>query len=387
MVGLLLVLLLEPSPGYDGFRAGCGFHGYGGADLSKGLSSLGVDSLFLFPSASVLGDGYAMKTVLMASSLSGEHEVQLLHASGGLRLQGTPWIGVRAAYGADSPFLYGIGRPWLERRNSMRDSLVSATLEGGGILGFNGFYGAFREGDADTLIWAGIRSPWIGFAQFWWDGFRGPVEMNTVTGFVRIAGITPWISASDSAGAFRGDAEVEGIHALLPRSFSLVPWVHYSDADSTQAGLKVLFAGGGSAQAGVLRIGLPVQGRGSFTAMLRYSMQSMAGIHWDAGLDAGGDDDWAAVLSGEYRATPAGFGLGLSASDDSVRVTGRASYSPVPSVAAEVLLSSDVFDESADPEGAVTVSAFRGPVVTVLGFAWRDGSSILSLELGGWLGI
>ncbi|MFO7627307.1 MAG: hypothetical protein R6V62_08625 [Candidatus Fermentibacteraceae bacterium] len=383
----LFLLVLQPLSEQGGFSAGAGFFGYGGADLDSGLNTLGVDSLLLLPSVSVFGDGYRMNAVAQASPVNDGSAFTVLHASGGLRLPGSPWIGAEAAYGADSPFLFSLDRPWREWDNSSRDSLLCAAVEGGGVLGFDGFYRVYREGSADTLVWTGIRSPWLGFAQVWWDGFRGPVEMNALSGMVRLGNFVPWFSYCDSSGVVRGDAELRGKWARLPASLSLVPWVHYSNDDSTQAGLKVHLSGSPAAHSGLLRLGFPLQGEGSFSGMLRYYMQSAAGIHWSTGADASGEGNWDCFVFGEYRASPAGFGMGVSASQDSVRVTGRSTYSPVPSVSASLELSSDVFSESADPSGKIRVSAFRGPVTALLGYSWSEGTSLFSIELGGWLGI
>jgi hypothetical protein len=384
---LLFLLILQPLAGESGFSAGTGFYGYASADLDTGFNTLGVDSLLLLPSVSVFGHGYRLNAVAQTSPIHDGKGFRVLHASGGLRLPGSPWIGVQAAYGADSPFLFSLDRPWRERDNSARDSLSCAAVEGGGVLGFDGFYRVYREGTADTLVWTGIRSPWLGFAQVWWDGFRGPIEMNTLSGMIRLSDFVPWFSYSDSSGVVRGDAELRGKWARLPASLSLVPWVHYSDEDSTQAGIKVHLSGSPLAHSGLLRLGFPVQDEGSFSAMLRYSMQSAADIHWSTGADASGEGEWSGFVFGEYRASPAGFGMGVSASQDSVRLTGRSTYSPVPSVSASLELSSDVFSESADPSGTITVSAFTGPVRALLGYCWSEGTSLFSVELGGWLGI
>jgi hypothetical protein len=383
-MGILFVLLILQPPG---FSAGTSFFSYGSADLDAGLNTLGLDSLILLPSVSVFGHGYRVNAIAQASPVPDERGFSVLHASGGFRLPGSPWIGVQAAYGADAPFLFSLDRPWIERDNVHRDSLSCAAVEGGGVLGFDGFYRVYREGAADTLVWTGIRSPWLGFAQVWWDGFRGPVEMNTLSGMIRLSDFVPWFSCSDSSGVVRGDAELRGKWARLPAPFSLVPWVHYSDDDSTQAGIKVHLSGSSLAHSGLLRLGFPVQEEGSFYAVLRYSMQSAAGIHWSTGADASGGGDWSGYVFGEYRASPAGFGMGVSASQDSVRITGRSTYSPVPSVSASLELSSDVFSESADPSGTITVSALTGPVRTLLGYCWSGGESLFSVELGGWLGI
>lgn len=384
---LLALLVLQPLSEPGGLRAGAGFHAYGSADLDSGLNTLSVDSILLFPSAMVFGEGYRMNAVAKASPIRDGSGFKLLHAYGGLRLPGTPWIGAGAAYGADSPFLFSLDRPWRERDDSFRDSTVLASLEGGGVLGFDGSYSVYRGGGADTLVWTRIRSPWLGFAQVWWDGFSGSTEMNTLGGVVRLADFVPWFSYSDSSGLARGDFELRGKWAGLPASLSLVPWVHYSNADSTQAGVKLHLSGSPAAHSGFLRLGFPVQENGSFSATLRYSMQSVAGIHWSTGADANGEGDWAARLFGEYRASPAGFGIGLSASRDSVRVAARSAYSPVPSVSASLELSSDVFSESADPSGNIRVSAFRGPVRLMAGYFWSGDTSLFTVELGGWLGI
>lgn len=386
MVALLLLLLVQQTPEEQGFQAGVGFFGHGGADLSHGLQTLGVDSLLLFPRVSVTGTGYSMKAVMRAAPLPSEEKPGLIHASGALRLPGSPWIGARAEYGACRPFLFGLERPWLSREGFPGDSIVCAALDGGGVLGFNGSYGVYRHGAGDTLVWAGVRSPWMGFGQVWWDGFSGSMRMNTVTGFLQLSSLSPWFSISDSSGTLRGDGEVRGLSLPGYPQVSGIPWVHYTDADSSQAGLKLQFTGRSTAHSGSIRLGMPLQSRGSFTARLRYGMRSVAGIHWDAGADAGPGGDWSAALSGEYRSTPAGFGLGAVANSDSVRVTGRASYSPVPSVSAQAALSADIFSGSADPSGTVRVAGSNGPVAALIGYSWSRGHSMLSIEIGGWLG-
>lgn len=387
MVALMLFLLLQSAAEDHGLQAGAGFFSHGHADLAQGLQTLGVDSILLFPRVSVAGSGYSLSTVMRASPIPAKDRLDLIHASGALRLPGSPWIGVRAAYGADSPFLFGLDRPWLSRSGFSRDSLVCGALEGGGVLGFSGTYRVYRQGVGDTLVWAGIRSPWMGFAQVWWDGFSGSLRMNTVTGFLQFSGFSPWFSISDSSGTLRGDGEIRDLQITGSSPLSGIPWVHYSGADSSQAGLKLLFRGRGTAQAGMIRLGAPLQSKGSFSLQLRYRMRSVAGIHWDAGADLGDGGDWSTSLFGDYRSSPAGFGLGAVANGDSVRVTGRASYSPVPSVSAEAALSADIFSNSADPSGTVKVFGFRGPVVAMLGYSWQRGSSLLSIEIGGWLGL
>jgi hypothetical protein len=390
MVALLLALVLPASGQGFGLRAGAGFHGYAGADLSSGgLKTLGVDSLFLFPSISVQDDGYHMKAVMRADPLTTESGFRVVHGSAGLRLPGSPWIGARAAYGPDSPFIFGLDRPWREWDNSGRDSLVSATLEGGGVLGFSGFYTTMCSGRADTLVWAGIRSPWLGFAQFWWDGMRGPEERNIFTGFMSFPGFSPWVSVGDSSGFYRADGELRGLYPLSNSEMSLmaVPFLHYSEDDRTSAGAKLLFAGRNTAQAGALIFRIPVQSRGPAGAELHYSMRSIAGIQWDTGLEWSEDDGFGSRVQGEYRSVPSGFGLGFVTLGDSIRVVGKAFYSPVPTVAAEAVLSTALFSDDLKPAGSIIVSAFRGPLSGLIGYTWEDGASKLKLELGGWMGL
>lgn len=389
MVALILSMILQSVGGDYGLRAGAGFYGYSRGDTDEGLKTLSPDSLLIFPLISVTGEGFGIRGVARTAPIHGEEGFQLIHGSAGIRLPGSPWIGAGAAYGADPPFLFGLARPWREWDNSRRDSLVSVSLQGGGVLGFSGSYTVFHSGGADTLTWTRIRSPWLGFAQFWWDGFRGEEERDLFTGFLAFPGFSPWFSFGDSAGVVTGDGEVRGINPLVIPGLSLmaVPRVHYSNQDSTMAGVNLLLSGTNTAQAGMLALEVPVQGRGSPGAGLRYSMQSEAGIHWDARIDWGRDRDFQSGISGLYSMTPAGFGMGLESVGDSLRASGRALYSPVAGVSAETVLSLAVFRTPADPRGSVKVSATRGPLWGMMGYDWKNGVSTVSIELRGWMGL
>ncbi len=384
MVALLAMLMLQPGPGEGPFRAGAGFFGYAGADLEAGPETLRADSVFLFPSLSLTGEGYSLVSIFRAAPMDSVNRLGVRHAGGRVRLPGSPWIGAGAFYGADAPFVPGLDGPWLERDDGSRDSLVWCGLEAGGVLGFSGFYGVFRPGAGDSLILTGVRSPWLGFAQLWWDGLRGAKDMNVLSGMVDLGTLTPWFSLCDSSGLVRGDAEVRGLSPLP--GLSAVPWVHYSGADSTAAGMKILFSGERTAQSGFLRVGVPVQEKGAFNGALGYFMKSRAGIHWNAGAGFSGGDEWSVSLRGDYPSVPGSFGAGVTVSRDSTRVACSAGYSPVPGVSARLELEADVFDDSPDPSGTVALSGTRGPLYLLARYAWSRDESIVGLELGGWLG-
>jgi hypothetical protein len=384
MVALLAMLLLQPGPGDSRFSAGVGFFGYAGADLETGAGTLGVDSIALFPSLSLKGDGYTLVSVFRTAPMDSLDRFKVVQAGGRVRLPGSPWIGAGAFHGADAPFVFGLEGPWLERDGGSRDSLVWCGLEAGGVLGFTGFYGVFRPGTGDSLVWAGVRSPWLGFAQLWWDGLRGSEEMNTLSGMVHLGVVTPWFSVCDSSGLRRADAEVRGYSPV--RGLSTVPWVHYSGADSTTAGVKLLFSGSGTAQSGFLSVGHPVQERGSFAGALGYFMRSRAGIHWNAGAEYSGSENWSVSLRGGYPSVPGSFGAGVAVTRDSTRAGCSAGYAPVPGVSARLEMEADIFTDTPDPSGTVTLSGTRGWVTLLAGYTWSRDESTLSLELGGWLG-
>lgn len=384
MVALLAMLLLQPAPREVSFRAGVGFFGYAGADLETGPGTLGVDSVALFPSLSLKGEGYSLVSVFRTAPTDSLDRFRVLQAGGLVRLPGSPWVGAGAFHGADAPFVFGLDRPWLERDDGSRDSLVWCGFEAGGILGFTGFYGVFRPGTGDSLVWTGVRSPWLGFAQFWWDGFRGSEEMNTLSGMVHLGAVTPWFSVCDSSGLRRADAEVRGYSPV--QGLSTVPWVHYSGADSTAAGVKLLFSGEGTAQAGFLNLGHPLQERGSFAGTLGYFMRSMAGMHWNAGAGVSGEEFWSVTLRGDYPSVPGSFGAGVTVNQDSTRACCSAGYAPVPGVSAGLCLEADLFSDSPDPSGTVTLSGARGWITLLAGYTWSRDESSLNLEIGGWLG-
>lgn len=396
MVALLLLLAAYPRESEAGFFPVTFGYAEASADLRNDLRTLSLDSLLLIPRLSLLGEGYRMRAVFQASPLVADSVFRVRHASVGLRWPGSPWIGAMGAYGADAPFLFSLERPWLEWDNRGRDSLTAVTLEGGGILGFSAFYSQYRSGMTDSLTWIGVRSPWLGFGQFWWDGFRRhhplpdglpEATMNTFTGFLLFPAFSPWFSVSQESGVRRMDAEIRGLGPKLNGPFSLmtVPWAHVSSEDSTMVGIKALFTGIGTAQSGFLRIGIPVESRGSPEVAARYTMRSVAGIHWETGVSWSRNGGWSSGSRSVYRGVPGGFGMTLDTYADSVRIGALAMYTPLPGVAAEAALSGAFFSEVLDPEGSLRVSAFRGPVEAGITLFWREGVTGLSLGMKGWM--
>jgi hypothetical protein len=112
---------------------------------------------------------------------------------------------------------------------------------------------------------------------------------------------------------------------------------------------------------------------------LGLDMLSEAGIEYRLGTRFGEGGDWNARIDADYRRGAAGGGLTVSASRDSTRCSGRASYSPVRGVTAFVELSGDVYDReegTLDPSGLLRVTVSRALFIGGFSADW-DGEQVL----------
>ncbi len=129
-------------------------------------------------------------------------------------------------------------------------------------------------------MWTGVRSPWLGFAQFWWDGFRGSEEMNTLSEW-SIRAVTPC-----SAYAFLRSQGRRGGPGLFSRPRAL----HRSvgallRCGQHRCGVNSSFPERGRPR-GIFNSAI-LFGEGFLRRTLGYFMRSMAGIHWNAGRGIG----------------------------------------------------------------------------------------------------
>ena len=96
----------------------------------------------------------------------------LRRASAGARWPGSPWIGTGIGLSDIQPFESGLARPVVEWGFMDIDSILSLSVEAGGVLGFSGDISLLgEEGSGDTLVVTGIDAPWLGFGTASWTGY------------------------------------------------------------------------------------------------------------------------------------------------------------------------------------------------------------------------
>jgi len=317
------------------------------------------------------------------------------------RLSGTPWLGGEVFHGCRQPFLPGLHRPWLDFSDTEADSLSGMSLTAGGFLGFRGSYSVYRPFSGDTVSYAMIRAPWAGlgtFRAYRYTRYRseGSLEYDALEGWLSVRRISPWAYLMRSRR--RDDRWAAGMQL---RGIRLRPSLDLRLDVVPEAGLAGdgLLPGTGGLQPGQRSAGLLLSmhslqslvsmwayGRVDFEGMVHDSvgvgahMLSEADIEYTlrAGLPEQGD---AAIrLDADLRRPLAGAGAGLLLMGDSLRVAGRASYTPRPDIHGTMEVSGSPW-RSLDPLGEVAVRVARGGVSGGLSLLWQDGEISMGVDL------
>lgn len=326
-----------------------------------------------------------------------------------LRWPGTPWIGAGAFLGEGAPFVPGLEDPLVEYGWIAPDSVRGMSLSAGGFLGFRGSY-ALALTPGDTLVSTHARSPWLGFAGFDYsrtavhpasDGGEVGSVLNVLTIRADLRYVKPWVLVAGAEGEqdnWAVEAEIRGFRPLETEwgRLELVPGMSFagdsfsSPGSAFVPGMRVLtlralmrpervMAGAG------ITVSVDLEGDSLTFVSLMGHMISRAGLSY-ALTGTAREDGWyrAAAEIGTSDGGAASAFLGGEIIEDSLRVTGRALYSPRPDVNGTLTVSGDA-GGSLDPTCGLDLSALVGPVTGHIGIAWLPGDVLLTIELGGLL--
>lgn len=410
MVALLLAAALASLPDSSGIEAGVGglLYGHGSTDLRqedhalsayswrtrlrlraswKTLSAVAEPSLSRGWSRSGPGD-----------SLMAGMDMLLLEA----RLPGTPWVGGELFHGCRRPYLPSIGQPYFDLTATDGDSLDGMSLTAGGFLGFSGSWSLYSPHAGDTVDYAAVRAPWVGFgtARAYRLARRGPDgESRTaevLEGWLSLRRISPWVSLlrvreEDDAWAVRGQLRGLELRPSLDLRLRLTPEVHLAGAGlaSGTGGLRPgqrVAAALVSLSSVERAVSVWGYGRVDIEGIVEDSvgvgawMLSEAGLEYAAGAGLAEEGDAAVELDVDLRRPEAGAGAGVRVVGDSLRVAGRAGYTPRPDVHATMELSGSPTG-ALDPAGTISVRFAAAGIAGGLGLGWEDGEASVGVDL------
>ncbi len=317
------------------------------------------------------------------------------------RLPGTPWLGGEVFHGCRQPFLPGLGRPWLDLTDTEADSLSGMSLTAGGFLGFRGSYSVYRPFSGDTASYAMVRAPWAGLGTF--RAYRytrhhagGSLEYDALEGWLSVRRVAPWAYLlrsrnSDEGWAAGMQLRGMGLRPSLDLRLEVVPEAHLAGDG--------LLPGTGGMQPGQRSAGLRLSmrslqrsvsawayGRIGFEDIVQDSaglgayMLSEADIEYTLRAGVPEQGDAAVRLDADLRRPLAGAGAGLHLVGDSLRVAGRASYTPRPDVHGTMELSGSP-SGSIDPAGELAARVAAGAVSGGLSLLWEDGEVSMGVDL------
>ena len=317
------------------------------------------------------------------------------------RLPGTPWLGGEVFHGCRQPYLPSLSDPYLDVVDTPADSLSGMSLTAGGFLGFRAAYSVYRPYDGDTLSYVRVRAPWAGFGTF--RAYRltrrgpdGTSQLEALEGWLAIRRFSPHVSLlrnRDVDHSWAASFQLRGVRLRpsLDLRLDVVPELHLAG--------RALEPGTGGLQprqrSAALRMSMfSVQrsisawgyGMVDFEGMVDDSvgaglhMLSRAGI--DYSLQAGMplDGELLARLDADLRGERSGAGAGLVLRGDSLRVAGRASYSPRRDVHGILEISGAPAGEL-DPVGQVAVRVATARMAGGLSMHWRSGDVTLGVDL------
>lgn len=317
------------------------------------------------------------------------------------RLPGTPWLGGEVFHGCRQPFLPALRRPYLDLSDTEADSLSGMSLTAGGFLGFRGSYSVYRPFSGDTVSYAMVRAPWAGVGTF--RAYRytrryaeGSLEYDAMEGWLSVRRISPWAyllrsRRRDDRWAAGMQLRGIGLRPSLDLRLEVVPEAHLAGDG--------LLPGTGGMQPGQRSAGLRVSmhslqrsvsawayGRIGFEDMVEDSaglgayMLSEADIEYTLRAGVPEQGDAAVRLDADLRRPLAGAGAGLRLVGDSLRVAGRASYTPRPDVHGTMELSGSP-SGSIDPAGELAARVAAGAVSGGLSLLWEDGEVSIGVDL------
>ncbi len=369
----------------DGFSLGLFFHTTASADLHNGLKTLSADTLMVFPRGAFRSDWVQLsaEAAVSYSADSTSTEIEPVSAGAFFRWPGSPWIGTGVSTGLIEPFLPGFDVPVREWRNyDVMDSSV-VTIEAGGLLGFQGFWNQF----GDSVSWYGVRSPWLGFGTVGWNGVReGSSQLETFSGFLDLRKVQPWFLFVKENSQWTYLTELRDMKLFRNRVFSIemVPRFYYEE-DSVQIGLTGYLHGEEKAVSGLLNFSIDAADGSKNSLAGGMDLLSEAGIAWSVAAELENLETFYGRMSGFYRSSPAGCGGAVEMFDDSLIATATALYSPVPGVATELSVVSNLDSNNPEPGCLLRIFGARDDFTAAVTVQWWDGLTTLGMEVSAWI--
>lgn len=384
---LSMALLAQQADTLNTGELNLGLHFYStaSADLKMGFRSLSADTLLVFPQVHYRKEWIQLSAefVVNYSKDSTSADIEPVSAGAFFKWPGAPWMGTGVSVGIIDPFLPGIDVPVREWQSYDVMDSTAVTVKAGGLLGFQGFWNQY----GDSLFWYGVKAPWLGFGTVSWDFIgENSSEIETVSGFMKLKKLQPWFVFLKENRKWTYLAELRGWLPVRSHYYSLeiVPGFSFKE-DSNTVGLTAFYRSKNRAIGGSMKAVVDVADAGKPSLAAGLDVLSEAGIAWTLAAEIDRLEAFHGVISGFYRASPAGCGGALDVFDDSLRITATALYSPIPGVSTEFSVMSDLDTDSPEPECLLRVFGASGDFTGGISVEWNDGSTTLGMEVSAWI--
>ena len=384
---LLSTLIHSDSLGVEnnGFNTGIYIYSAASADLREGLSTISPDTLLAFPTISYENEFVEFEAM---AGINYKHDsssvaVTPVSASTFFRWPGSPWIASGVTRGTIDFFIPGLNKPVCEWNSINLSDSTTVTLQAGGLMGFDGFWHQM----GDSLYWSGVNSPWLGFGMVDFDFFKNKSSsIQTVSGFLALKKIQPWFVFVEEDSSWSYFAEIRDWKPLSNRfvSLEIVPELNYVQ-DSTVVGLTGYVWGQNLAIAGSIAAFMDIENQTDPSIGLTFDLFSEAGISWYLGANTEELENYNGFVSAFYRRSPAGCGGKLNVSEDSIRVTATALYSPLSSVSAEFSVMSDISRNSPSPGCSLNIFGATSSFTSNIALLWQKNITTLGIGVSAWL--
>ena len=384
---LIITLSQSDSTGssHSNFNTGMYIHSSASADLREGLSSISTDTLIAFPVINYKNEYVKFKAVACINYTvdSSSVAVNPVSARTFFRWPGSPWIASGVTRGPIDFYIPGLSKPVYEWNSINLSDSTTVTLQAGGLMGFDGFWHQM----GDSLSWSGINSPWLGFGMVDFDFVNNKSSSTqTISGFLALKKIQPWFVFVEDNSDWSYFAEVRDWKPFSNRfvAVEIVPELSYTP-DSTEVGLTGYIWGQNLAIAGSIAAFMDIENQSDPSFAATFDLFSETGISWSLEAHTKELDDYHGSVSGFYRMSPAGCGGKLDVSEDSIRVTATAFYSPVSYVSTELSVMADISEDSPSPGCSLNIFGATGYFTSNLALYWQRNITTLGIGVSAWL--
>ena len=384
---LIITISQSDSTGssHSNFNTGMYIHSNVSADLREGLSSISADTLIAFPVINYKNEYVELEAVASVNYTADSSSVAVnpVSARTFFRWPGSPWIASGVTRGPIDFYIPGLSKPVVEWNSINLFDSTTVTLQAGGLMGFDGFWHQM----GDSLSWSGINSPWLGFGMVDFDFINNKSSsIQTISGFLALKKIQPWFVFVENNSDWSYFAEVRDWKPFSNRfvAIEIVPELSYTQ-DSTEVGLTGYIWGQNLAVAGSIAAFMDIENQSDPSFAATFDLFSETGISWSLEANTEELENYHGSVSGYYRMSPAGCGGKLDVSEDSIRVTATAFYSPVSTVSTEFSVMANVSEDSPSPGCSLNIFGATGYFTSNLALNWQKNITTLGIGVSAWL--